>query len=190
MKKKTNLGITLLAAALIGMTGLVFAQGPWQGSTDMQGRDLPPEYRFTQEQSEDLEKIRAKYADKLLKVEKDLAAKQVELEATWSQPDVATSTLYDIQRQVSELEYRAEQLRLAANAEAAEILSPDQRGYFGHSFQIVGSRGWHCPWHGAVGSHGWNCPWDDAQWNAASRGWNGRSSGPRTARSCGCGFCS
>jgi hypothetical protein len=175
MKKRTTLGITMTAAALICVTGLVFAQGPWQGSTASADSALPSEYQFTQDQIEELENIRSKYADKLLKVEKELAAKQVELESTWSQPDIATSKVYDIQRQVLELESRAEDLRLAANAEAADLLSPQQRYYVGDVF--------------TMGSYGWSCPWDDASWGAGSRGWVERSGVRRLARGCGCGSC-
>jgi Spy/CpxP family protein refolding chaperone len=191
MKKRTTFGITMMAAAVICVTGLVFAQSPMHGSTTSPDSGMPPEYQFTQDQIEEMEKIRRKYADKFLKVEKELAAKQVELESTWSQPDIASSTVYDIQRQVSDLEHRAEGLRIAANAEAAKILNPNQRTYFGANFEVMGSHGWSCPWDGAVGSFGWNCPWDNARWGAGCRGWNGRS-GARAAAgawSRGCGPC-
>jgi len=178
MKKNTKFGITMMvmAAAVIGVTGLVFAHGPWQSSTSSLDRDLPPEYQFTQEQTQELEKIRRKYADKLLQTEKELAAKATELEATWAQPDIASSKVYEIQRQVLELESRAENLRLSANAEAADLLGPQQRQFLGHGFDIMGS-------------YGWTCPWDDSSWAAGSRGWVGRSGGRRLARGCGCGLC-
>jgi hypothetical protein len=189
MKKSTTLSITIIAASIIGVAGLALAQGPWRGSANSLNRDLPPEYRFTQEQVQDLEKIRGKYADKLLKVEKELAAKQVELESTWAQPDIASSEVNEIQRQVLELESRAADLRLAANADAAEILNTGQRGYFGANFEVVGSYGWSCPWDGAVGSFGWNCPWEGSSSSAGASGWVERSDMRRLARGCGCGSC-
>jgi Spy/CpxP family protein refolding chaperone len=174
-------GNLILAAGLIGVLGLsslVFAHGVWDHSSGWSDSDLPLEYRLTQDQAQEFGKIRAKYVEKLRKVQRQAASKQLELEALWSGPDANVTQVTELRRQLRDLDYRMEDLWLEANAAATRRLTPEQRSHLGDTFDVLGDTDSLCAWDRL-----WNRGVAMMDWS-----WRGRSRHPHR-HTTGCGNC-
>lgn len=157
--------VVAAAAGLLGLAGLALAQTPQWHGTGSYDAQAPLQYRLTQEQARKLDEIQAKYGEKLGPLEKELASKQVELDAAWSRGAMAPEQLTRLRQEVRNLGGQIEDLQAEANAAAFQLLTPVQRPYYGNSLDIFGA------------SPGWSCPWDQY--------WRG---GPAAGRSSGMGW--
>jgi hypothetical protein len=146
--KKWTAGLVLGLVAVIGIASLAFAQRAWRSCDSWTTRDVPLEYRLNQEQTLEMEKTRAEYQEKILPLEQQLAAKYVEMDAEWARSDRNPTRMQEMRREIRELEYEIDDIRIEGSEAAAKHLSSEQQRFYGDAF---------CVWEDPSGS----CPWDD-----------------------------
>jgi len=169
-KNRRTLLIPVALAALLAAWALSYAQGPgcWMmpqaPGRGWSGPWVPEKYRLTEEQQRKIDEIHARYDEKILPLEKALSSKRLELEAYVSRPDASPEKVKAYRKEIRELEGQIEDLRVDARAEAAKVLTKEQREYFGDGYDFWGmGPGWrhYCPmmgrewgWgHGPMGGH-------------------------------------
>ena len=155
--RRTTYGILVVAVGLLTAAGLAWAQS----ST------YPSESQLTGEQARQLDELRGQYEEKMLTLEKQLAAAEVELDRAMTRPDTDTDRVLALRREVRKLEGQLEDLYLQANAEAAGVVGVRPGSTF-NGVDPLGF-GWAPGWHGS-------CSWDRCPWDA------GRMSGHRGNR--------
>jgi hypothetical protein len=158
--RRTRYGILVVAVGLLAAAGLAWAQSP----------TYPSESQLTDQQARQLEELRGRYETKMLTLEKQLAAAEVELDRAMTRPDTDTDRVLALRREVRNLEGQLEDIHLQASAEAGKVMGvPPGMSYQGGMNWMAYGRG--SSWHGSCA---WdNCPWD-ASWhdgNRASRWW-------------------
>jgi Spy/CpxP family protein refolding chaperone len=144
-------GLVLGVVAVIGISSLAFAQRTWRSCNSWTGRDVPLEYRLDQEQAQETGKIRAEYQEKILVLEKQHAAKRVEMDAEWARSDGDPARMRELRREIRDIEYKIEDIQIEAGIAAAKHLSPEQRRFYGDDFCVWADSGWSCS----------SCQWDD-----------------------------
>jgi Spy/CpxP family protein refolding chaperone len=163
---------------VVGLSGFIFAHDRWNHSKGWSDADMPTEYRLTQEQAKELTKIRTQYTEKLRKAQRQAESKQIELDTLWSGPSPDMTRATELRRQILDLEYRMDNLWLEANSAASGRLTPEQREYFGGSFDVLRCTDSQCNWNPA--------------WNRGTkmmgRSWHDHSR-PERRHTCNCGHC-
>lgn len=128
---------------LVGLASFALAQpGNWYGCP-WSDEATPVELRLTQEQARKIGEIRSKYEAQLLPLEKERAVTTVELETALSGGDVPADKVAQLRRKARDLERQIEDLQEEANAAALQLLTPEQRRYYGDDFELFDSGyGW------------------------------------------------
>ena len=153
--RRTRYGILVVALGLLTAAGLAFAQSP----------TYAPQSQPTEQQTRQLEEMRARYETKMLTLEKQLAAAEFELDRAMTRPDADTDRILALRREVRNLEGQLEDIHLQANADAAKVMGVPPGTYY------QGGMDWMAYGHGSS----WNgsCAWDscrrDASWHDGYR---------------------
>lgn len=175
--RRMRYGILVVAVGLLTVAGLAWAQSP----------TYPSESQLTGEQARQLDELRGEYEDKMLTLEKQLAATEVELDRVMARPDADTDRVLALRREVRKLEGQLEDLYLQANAEAAQMMGVRP----GTTFNGVDPLGY--GWApGRYGSCSWDrCPWDAGRMSGhrGNRWWNSNSWMDRNGMRSGRGHC-
>lgn len=147
--RRTRYSILAVAVGLATVAGLAWAQSPTYG----------PQGQLTEEQAQQLNELRGQYETKMVTLEKQLAAAEVELDRAMAGPNADTDRILKLRREVRNLEGQLEDLYLQANADAAGVMGvhPNASSWSG--------MGWLSYGHGS-GWHG-SCAWDSCPWDAA-----------------------
>ena len=150
--------ISLVLIGLFLITAGAYAQcGMWKSNRNWAGPMIPDRYRLDETQQQKIDEIHTKYDDKILPLQRELHSKSLELEAYKSRPDATAGKIKAFGKEIRNLEGKIDDLRVDAQAEAAKVLTKEQREYFGDTFSFwsMGS-GWHddCPM--MHGNFGWN----------------------------------
>jgi len=139
-------GLVLGSVTLIGISSLAFTQRTWRYCNSWSGRVVPNEYRLNQEQTREVEKMRAEYQQKILPLEQQLAGKRDELDAEWARSDSDPNRIQELRSEVHDLEYKIENIQIEADSSFVKKLSPEQRPYYADLCDTAGSSGWPCRW--------------------------------------------
>ena len=178
--RSTRNRILMVAVGLLTAAGLAWAQSPSYG----------PQGQLTDEQALQLEKLRGQYETKMVTLEKQLAAAEIELDRATARPDADTDRVLKLRREVRNLEGQLEDIYLQANAEAAGVMGvPPGASYrdgmgwlnYGHGSSWHGSCAWDsCPWDGA-----WRDGHRSSRWGRSSSRMGHRSGHTCSGHCCG-----
>lgn len=160
MNSKRRVTSSILAAGLLAMAGLAWAQAPTHTAAGH-----GPQARLTDEQARQLDELRGRYEEEMLALESRLAAAEAKFDAALGRPEVDTGQVIALRREVRDLEGQLEDLQLRADAEASTLLGRRPGATLdgtGHSLGHGRGHGWYgsCSWSG--------CPWDGA-WRGGDR---------------------
>jgi len=147
---RTRYGILVVALGLLTVAGFVFAQSP----------TLPRQSQLTDQQARQLDQLRGKYETRIVTLEKQLAAAEVELDSTMASPNADTDRILKLRREVQNLEAQLEDLNLQANADAARVMGVPPGMYY------QGGMGWLDYGHGGPGWYG-SCAWESCPWHGS-----------------------
>jgi len=167
-----NKKLAVISLVLIGLflvTVSSYAQCWMRGShRGWSGHMIPEKYRLTEQQQQKVDDIHATYDDKILPLQRELHSKHLELEAYASRPDATVEKIKAFGKEIRNLEGKIDDLQVDAQAEAAKILTKEQRDYFGDTYNIWDmDSGWHddCPMMRGHKGKGWD------KHNHSSTGW-------------------
>jgi DNA-binding response OmpR family regulator len=94
---------------------------------DSQGmRMKPPALDLTEEQAKTLETLRRTYMAEAIPIRTELFALRIELRHLLSDPNVQPQILFDLQRKISALQARLEELSLSYHVKAKSVFTKDQ----------------------------------------------------------------
>jgi DNA-binding response OmpR family regulator len=94
---------------------------------DSQGmRMKPPALDLTEEQAKTLETLRRTYMAEAIPIRTELFALRIELRHLLSDPNVQPQILFDLQRKISALQARLEELSLSYQVKAKSVFSKEQ----------------------------------------------------------------
>ncbi len=149
IKNKKWQVISLVLIGLFLFTAGASAQcGMWRMNRHGYGPVIQEKYPLTATQQQKIDEIHTKYDEKILPLERELYSKRLELQAYASSPDATAENIKTLRKEIRNLEGKIEDLKVDARAEAAKVLTREQREYYGNtiSFWTMGS-GWHddCP---------------------------------------------
>jgi len=132
---KWTLGALALVSTFLVASTVTHAHGRW---SPMSNAQTPAEYQMNESQIPGIERIQSKYEAKLLPLKKELAATRVEFEWVAQSSGENSSAARELRRKIDDLEARIEDLRAEANEAAADLLTPEQRRYYGDEFDVLG----------------------------------------------------
>lgn len=119
--------------------------GNWHGWS---ARNVPEQYRLSEEQQAKIDQIHAKFDEKLLPLRKELTAKRLEWRAYISRDDASPEKIKAYRKEIRDLQDKIDDLRLDAKTEINQVLTKEQRAYFGNRYDLWGMAHGHdgfCP---------------------------------------------
>lgn len=165
-KKLILLAFVMLFAALSTTT---FAQGYWcrDGNYDANwwNANLPSQYQLSSEQITKLNKYRADIDQKIIPLQNELRALQIEIRGYVNRNNSDPVKVKEYRNQVRDIQDQIADIRIEARQKMNSIFTDVQQGYFNDT-----RVGW---WDGFYGRCGWD--YEDMMYDDTDYGYNGSS---------------
>ena len=126
-----------------GMMGPNMMYGGMMNGMMGNWQNVPEQYRLTPEQNQSFKDIREEYKPKILPLNRELRATQMELWGYEARPQTDMGKIREYHNKIFDLEKNIDDYRLEARERMYKILTEDQKAYWGSNVSLFGEN-W-CP---------------------------------------------
>jgi hypothetical protein len=168
MNQNKKIALLTLVLALFSVSSNIFGQRYMCNDCDYGMRwwnsDLPSQYHLSSDQVDELERYREDFNQKIIPLQKELRALQIEMRGYVSRNDSDPSKVKEFRNQIRDVQDKIADIRIDARKKMSSVITEDQQIYINDS-----SVGW---WNGLFERCGWD--YGDMMYDP-DYGYNGRS---------------